>query len=145
MENVLFAEKDVVIAAVNVGTGDTLAVDQVIMEFEWVMVNRAIHVMITGQVQGVGFRWWVVNEAKLLGLNGWVRNRLDGSVEAIFSGEDTAINEIIERCWSGPIAAVVTNIKRCITNECFIVFHLFLYRFLYFFYRFQRLVKQSYI
>ena len=75
------------------------------------MPNCAIHITITGQVQGVGFRWWVVNEAKLLGLNGWVRNRLDGSVEAIFSGEDTAINEIIERCWSGPIAAVVTNIK----------------------------------
>jgi len=75
------------------------------------MVNRAIHVMITGRVQGVGFRWWVVKEAKHLGLNGWVRNRLDGSVEAIFSGEDTVINEIIERCWSGPIDAVVTNIK----------------------------------
>ena len=75
------------------------------------MANRAIHVRIIGQVQGVGFRWWVVYEAKILGLNGWARNRVDGSVEAIFSGEDTAINDIIERCWSGPAAAVVTNIK----------------------------------
>ena len=75
------------------------------------MIGCAIHVRITGQVQKVGFRWWVVREAKTLGLNGWVRNRTDGSVEAIFFGKESVINEIIERCWSGPGLAYVDNIE----------------------------------
>ena len=75
------------------------------------MANRAVHVTITGQVQGVGFRWWTVNQAKTLGLYGWVRNRTDGSVEATFFGKEAAIMDIIGRCWSGPAVAVVDNIK----------------------------------
>jgi acylphosphatase len=44
------------------------------------------HVMILGRVQGVGYRYWAGQQASLLGLEGWVRNRRDGSVEAVFAG-----------------------------------------------------------
>jgi acylphosphatase len=47
---------------------------------------RAAHVRIVGRVQGVGYRAWTVDEARRRGLSGWVRNRSDGDVEAVFSG-----------------------------------------------------------
>jgi len=69
-----------------------------------------IRVIITGRVQGVWYRGWTVDEARERGLSGWVRNRPDGSVEALFSGPESAVREMIERCREGPPAARVDQI-----------------------------------
>lgn len=57
---------------------------------------------ITGRVQGVGYRDWAVATGQRLGLNGWVRNRADGSVEALVVGDDDAVGKMIEACRRGP-------------------------------------------
>ena len=62
---------------------------------------------ITGRVQGVGYRDWTIRTAQRLGLTGWVRNRMDGSVEALVVGDDNAVGEMIEACRRGPRLAVV--------------------------------------
>nr|PZN86851.1 MAG: acylphosphatase [Pseudomonadota bacterium] len=72
---------------------------------------RTVHIRIEGRVQGVGFRAWVQHEARELGLNGWVRNRRDGSVEALFGGDADAVAEMLRRCEQGPPAARVTAIE----------------------------------
>jgi acylphosphatase len=64
-------------------------------------------VTIRGRVQGVGYRAWVEHEAVQRGLDGWVRNRRDGSVEALFAGPEDAVSEMIARCRRGPSAAHV--------------------------------------
>ena len=74
------------------------------------MSSRAVHVTITGSVQGVWYRGWTVKEATALGLTGWVRNRRDGSVEAVFSGEESRISTMIARCRKGPPLARVDNL-----------------------------------
>lgn len=74
------------------------------------MSNRAVHVTITGRVQGVWYRGWTVKEATALGLTGWVRNRRDGSVEAVFSGEESLISTMIARCRKGPPLARVDSL-----------------------------------
>ena len=61
-------------------------------------------------MQGVGFRYWVERTAGRLTLSGWVRNRRDGSVEAVFSGAADKVADIIERCHQGPPAASVTSV-----------------------------------
>lgn len=63
--------------------------------------------IITGQVQGVGYRDWVVTTAQRLGLSGWVRNRRDGSVEALIVGDETAVGTMIDACRRGPTMARV--------------------------------------
>lgn len=68
-------------------------------------------VVIKGRVQGVWYRNWTVDNAKELGLNGWVRNRRDGSVEALFSGSPDAVQEMQLRCRRGPRDAVVTGLE----------------------------------
>jgi acylphosphatase len=60
------------------------------------------HVAIRGRVQGVGFRFWVEENAGLHDLEGWVRNRRDGSVEAVFAGPASAVARMIEVCRRGP-------------------------------------------
>jgi acylphosphatase len=60
------------------------------------------HVVIRGRVQGVGYRIWTEDLAERLGLEGWVRNRRDGSVEAVFAGPQDAVTAAIEACRSGP-------------------------------------------
>jgi acylphosphatase len=65
---------------------------------------------ITGRVQDVGYRSWLVQLADGLGLSGWVRNRLDGSVEALIAGTAAAIDDCINACQSGPYFAVVDQI-----------------------------------
>jgi acylphosphatase len=65
------------------------------------------HVVARGRVQGVGYRAFVEEEALRRGLEGWVRNRRDGTVEAVFSGADETIAAIIEACRRGPPAALV--------------------------------------
>lgn len=60
------------------------------------------HIIVHGRVQGVGFRAFVEVEALSRGIEGWVRNRRDGSVEAVFSGEADAVAAMIEACQRGP-------------------------------------------
>ncbi|HEY2613298.1 MAG TPA: acylphosphatase [Reyranella sp.] len=62
---------------------------------------------ITGRVQGVGYRHWAMTTGRRLGLTGWVRNRTDGSVEALIVGEDAAIGAMIDACRRGPAMAHV--------------------------------------
>jgi len=64
-------------------------------------------VTITGRVQGVGYRDWAIGTALRLGLTGWVRNRRDGSVEALLVGEDASVGQMIEACRRGPRMALV--------------------------------------
>jgi acylphosphatase len=65
--------------------------------------NRVIrHVVVRGHVQGVGFRAFVEDRAMVLDVEGWVRNRRDGSVEAIFAGTSAAVMTVIEACRTGP-------------------------------------------
>lgn len=66
-------------------------------------------------MQGVGFRDWLVEEARTRGLNGWVRNRSDGTVETLVSGPDAAVQDMLRACTQGPPAATVTGID--IKNE----------------------------
>jgi len=65
------------------------------------------HVIVRGRVQGVGFRAFVADEAIRRGLAGWVRNRRDGSVEALFAGSAEAVAAMIEACHEGPWGARV--------------------------------------
>jgi acylphosphatase len=68
------------------------------------------HVIIRGRVQGVGFRYWTEQEALARGLEGFVRNRRDGSVEAAFSGPVKVVDEMVEACRQGPRGATVTEV-----------------------------------
>jgi acylphosphatase len=72
---------------------------------------KTVRLKIGGRVQGVSYRWWTVGEATRRGLNGWVRNRRDGSVEALVSGPIAAVEDLIEACRQGPSAARVTDIE----------------------------------
>ncbi len=67
--------------------------------------------VISGRVQGVGFREWMVQKARDLGVSGWVRNRLDGSVEALVAGDTAAVEELLRLCRRGPRMAVVLSIE----------------------------------
>ncbi|KEZ18774.1 Acylphosphatase [Sphingobium yanoikuyae] len=70
----------------------------------------ARHLMILGRVQGVFYRNWTVETASRLGLAGWVRNRMDGSVEALVQGEADAVAHFITLAQNGPPAAKVARI-----------------------------------
>jgi acylphosphatase len=76
------------------------------------MPRDAIRLEIEGRVQGVGFRWWTLHQARALGLVGWVRNRRDGSVEALAIGEASGLDQFERLCWQGPSAARVTSVRR---------------------------------
>ncbi len=70
----------------------------------------AVQALIEGRVQGVWYRGWTVDNARALGLSGWVRNRRDGSVEALFVGRAAAVEEMLARCRTGPRAARVAAV-----------------------------------
>jgi acylphosphatase len=72
--------------------------------------RRAVHLAITGRVQAVGYRAFVERVAAELGLRGWVRNRRDGSVEAVVAGPAAAVESLIAACRKGPAGAAVTEI-----------------------------------
>jgi acylphosphatase len=74
------------------------------------MATRTIRIRIEGRVQGVSYRFWAREEARRLGLSGWVRNRPDGSVEALVSGEPDAVGRMLARCREGPPAARVSGV-----------------------------------
>lgn len=73
--------------------------------------RKAVRARICGKVQGVWYRGWTEGEAKALGLIGWVRNREDGSVEALFVGPEAAVDAMLVRCQDGPPAAVVERVE----------------------------------
>jgi acylphosphatase len=75
------------------------------------MSSTALHVIVEGRVQGVGFRAYVEREAKTRSLKGWVRNRSDGSVEAVFCGEEEDVQSMIVACHRGPRMSLVRNVK----------------------------------
>jgi acylphosphatase len=68
---------------------------------------RTVRLRVSGRVQGVGYRAFVIETAARLGLAGWVRNRRDGTVEALASGDAAAIAELIAACRRGPLTAHV--------------------------------------
>ncbi|CAL1399299.1 unnamed protein product [Linum trigynum] len=72
---------------------------------------KTVRVVIKGRVQGVFYRDWTVGNATELGLKGWVRNRRDGAVEALFSGDPAKVDEMSQRCRRGPPSAVVTGLE----------------------------------
>jgi acylphosphatase len=69
-----------------------------------------LRVLISGKVQGVGYRFWTVRQARNLDLRGWVRNLSDGRVEAVFSGDRRVVEQMLELCYQGPSAAVVKEV-----------------------------------
>ena len=71
---------------------------------------NAKRLIISGRVQGVGYREWMVQKARDLGVSGWVRNRLDGSVEALVAGDVAAVEELSRLCRRGPRMAQVVSI-----------------------------------
>jgi acylphosphatase len=70
----------------------------------------ARRLIISGRVIGVGFRDWMVERAEELGVFGWVRNRRDGTVEALVDGDEAAVAELLRACRRGPRLASVTEI-----------------------------------
>jgi acylphosphatase len=72
---------------------------------------KTVKVMVSGRVQGVWFRAWTCEQAESRGLNGWVRNRQDGGVEAVLSGPDKEVNAMLDSLWQGPPAAKVTSMQ----------------------------------
>jgi acylphosphatase len=71
---------------------------------------RSVRLRITGRVQGVGYRAWAMRQASALGLRGWVRNRLDGSVEALAIGDADGVVRMIAACQQGPFGARVSEV-----------------------------------
>ena len=74
-------------------------------------MDKSCHLRIRGRVQGVGFRMFVEREARERALNGWVRNRRDGSVEALVQGPADAVEALIARVRTGPPSARVTDVQ----------------------------------
>ncbi len=70
------------------------------------------HVIVRGRVQGVGYRAFVEREALKRGVEGWVRNRRDGSVEAVFAGTQDKVDAAVEACRRGPYSARVEQIDQ---------------------------------
>jgi len=75
-------------------------------------MNVIRHIIVRGRVQGVGYRAFVEREALKRGVEGWVRNRRDGSVEAVFAGALEKVDAIIEACRRGPYSARVEQIDQ---------------------------------
>jgi acylphosphatase len=72
--------------------------------------EKAVRVRIQGRVQAVWFRAWTAETATAMGLDGWVRNRFDGTVEALFSGPAELVEKMVAACHEGPPQAVVTHV-----------------------------------
>ena len=79
---------------------------------------------ISGRVQGVGFRYAMAEEAERLGVTGWVRNRRDGTVEAVVDGDPDALEAIVAWARQGPRGARVTHVEVTEVAECFARFEM---------------------
>lgn len=75
------------------------------------MSEITIHLRIYGLVQGVGFRHFLTREARRLGIGGWVRNRSDGSVEAVAQGSELSVQQLLAWCQRGPSSAHVERVE----------------------------------
>lgn len=71
----------------------------------------AVRVVISGRVQGVGFRFHLADQARRAGARGWCRNRPDGTVEAVVGGEETAVWRVVNWCHQGPPSAEVDEVR----------------------------------
>ena len=69
------------------------------------------HIVITGKVQGIGFRHWLYKAAIQRNIDGWVRNKISGEVEALIIGNDENVNDLIKLCEKGPTFSKVTKVK----------------------------------
>jgi len=69
-----------------------------------------VHVTVSGRVQGIGFRWATVQRARSRGVAGWVRNRPDGAVEAVFEGPADAVDALVAWIRRGPSGARVDDV-----------------------------------
>ena len=76
------------------------------------MSEAIAYVIVRGLVQGVGYRAFVEDEAAIFGLEGWVRNRRDGSVEAVIAGDAEDVAAMIEACRKGPLSARVDGVEQ---------------------------------
>ncbi len=76
-----------------------------------------VRVVVHGRVQGVWFRGWTIQEARARGLTGWVRNRRDGTLEAVFDGTDEAVASMVTACGEGPPAARVIVVEEFPSDE----------------------------
>ena len=81
------------------------------------MERRAFRLRITGQVQGVGYRWWAERQARRLAVDGWVRNCPDGSVELLAIGDEVALERLIEACRGGPPTASVAGVQTLAADD----------------------------
>ena len=79
--------------------------------------SKAVHLFISGRVQGVWYRGWAVDTARALGLRGWVRNRGDGRVEAVIAGPAGPVDRMIAACREGPPGASVSDVEVTPTDE----------------------------
>ncbi len=75
------------------------------------MVKTRVHIFVSGQVQGVFFRQKTKQQAESLGVRGWVKNLDDGKVEAVFEGEEEAVDALVDFCKKGPKGAIVIGVK----------------------------------
>ena len=81
------------------------------------MERRAVSLRITGEVQGVGFRWWAERQARGLAVDGWVRNCPDGSVELLAIGDEVALERLTEACRGGPPTASVAGVQTLAADD----------------------------
>lgn len=72
--------------------------------------TKRLVAIVRGDVQGVGFRWFVEREAARLGLAGWVANRADGSVEVVAEGDEDSLRELLLQLWEGPSGSAVRDV-----------------------------------
>src|SRR5579872_5868452 len=85
--------------------------------FREAAMAEAVHLRIEGRVQGVGYRAWLEREATRAGLGGWVRNRADGSVEAVLIGDADTIDRVATACARGPRLAAVSAVRRSAASD----------------------------
>lgn len=81
------------------------------------MPEIALKLRIYGRVQRVSYRDWTIQTARALGVDGWVRNRADGSVEALVVGEENQVRALIAKCYEGSSRAKVERVEEEPTNE----------------------------